>query len=169
MCSIIHGWAKATGYYKTSKSEKYGTIVMLVYHIAVVTAIAIYATGMSQSAKPATHSSGKVIAQAGIVLLLGLSMVMVLSFIFLMFSSRTHPLQPLLVAIVVCFILLKARLIFQCVIVFLNYRPSIALKVIFEFLPGAFILLALVTGGVMCARKQNELCEAERTDVQLRP
>ena len=168
--SMLHGWAKATGYYKTNKAKRWATIVVILYHIAVMTAIAIYATGQSNAAKPSTHSSGQTMAEAGVLLLLLLLLFLVGAFIVLMATSRMHPLRPILFAIAISLLLLKIRLIFQCVAVFRNYNystESIALKVIFQFLPGAFILLALVTGGVMSAGKQKEIYEAVRTDIPL--
>jgi presenilin-like A22 family membrane protease len=148
--------------------------VLLAYHIAVMAAIAIYATGQSQASKPAQHSSGQPMAEAGILLLLILSLIMDAAFVTLIIKGGTQPLKALLLAIVISLLLLKVRLIYQTIAVFLNYEQkfnpvtgSIALRAIFQFLPGAFILLALVTGGVVSARKQEEMYEAVQADIPL--
>jgi hypothetical protein len=166
----LHGWAKATGYYKTKKSKRLATIIVVLYHIAVITAIGIYATGMSNSSKQSTHASGQTLAEAGILLLLVLLLLQVAVFIILMCTSATQSLRPLLFAIAISLLLLKIRLLYQVVAVFLKYNMvtgSIALRVIFQFLPGAFILLVLVAGGVMSAGKQKEIYEEVRSDIPL--
>ena len=96
------------------------------------------------------------------------------AFIVLMIKGGAQSLRPLLFGIVISLLLLKVRLIYSTIAVFLNYEPkfnpvsgSIALKVIFQFLPGALILLALVTGGVMSAQKQEDVYEAVRNDIPL--
>jgi membrane-associated HD superfamily phosphohydrolase len=160
----LHGWAKATGYYKTKTSKRLATIIVVLYHIAVITAIGIYATGMS--------NSGQTMAEAGILLLLVLLLLQVAVFIIMMCTSATQSLRPLLFAIAISLLLLKIRLLYQVVAVFLKYNMvtgSIALRVIFQFLPGAFILLVLVTGGVMSAGKQKEIYEEVRSDIPLEP
>ena len=170
--SVLHGWVKATGYCKTQKSKRRATIIDVLYHIAVMTAIAIYAVGLSNAATPSTHSSGQTMGEAGVLLLLLLLLFLVSAFILLMVTSRAHPLRPILFALAISLLLLAARTIFQCVAVFEGYNyttESITLKVIFQFLPGASILLALVTGGVLAARKQKEVYEAVRTDIPLAP
>lgn len=104
---ILHGWAKATGYYETKKTKRWASIIIIVYHIAVITAIGIYATGMSNSSKPSTHASGQTMAEAGILLLLVLLLLQVAAFIILMCTSTNQPLRPLLFAIVISLLLLK--------------------------------------------------------------
>ena len=143
--------------------------MIILYHIAAVAAIGIYATGMSNASNPSTQASGQTMAEAGILLLLILLLIQVAVFIILICTSATQLLRPLLFAIVLSLLLLKIRLIYQVVAVFLDNQPryspingSIALRVIFQFLPGAFILLALVTGGVMSAKNQKEVYETVR-------
>ena len=113
-------------------------------------------------------------AEAGILLLLVMLLMMDAAFIVLMIKGGTQPLRPLLFGIVISLLLLKVRLIYQAIAVFLNDEPkfnpvtgSIALRAIFQFLPGALILLALVTGGVMSAHKQKEVYEAVQNDIPL--
>lgn len=172
----MHGWAKTTGFFHTKKKQRWATVAIAIYHLAAITAIAIYATGQSQSAKPVTHSQGQTMAEGGMTLLLALSLIMDGAFILLIVQSKTRPMRPLLYALTISLALLMIRLTYQSIAVFLSYEPrfnpvtgSIALRVVFQFLPAALILLAIVAGGVMTAQKQKELYDAviTNTDISL--
>lgn len=66
------------------------------------------------------------------------------------------------------------RVIYQCVATFNkdqgSFNPvtgSIALRVIFQFLPGAFTLLALVVGGIMSTEEVAMAQTSPTSDVEM--
>lgn len=172
----MHGCAKTAGFSHSKKKQGWATVAVAIYHLAVITAIAIYATGRSQNVKPLTHSQGQTMAETGIILLLALSLIMDGAFILLIVQGKARTMRPLLFALAVSLVLLMIRLIYQSVAVFVSNGPrfnpvtgSIALRMVFQFLPVALILLAIVAGGVMSAQKQRELYDAVITNTDISP
>lgn len=151
---IVKEWSKLAGFLSSKKAKNWATACEIIYHIAVITAIAIYATGASDAA--AGDSSGNTKWRVGIILLLLLWIVLVGVFTLLASKIRLNAARPLFWSICIAHALVGFRIIYQCIATFNknqgSFSPvtgSIALRVIFQFLPGALTLMALVTGGVM--------------------
>ncbi|KAK3057775.1 hypothetical protein LTR09_000850 [Extremus antarcticus] len=69
---IVHELAKLGWLVTRNRSKKVAWVLVLVYHMGVAGAIAIYAVGTSNSCDPATAEKGKSLAKAGVILLLTL-------------------------------------------------------------------------------------------------
>lgn len=125
-------------------------------HVAVIAAIAIYATGASKYSSNHTDDNANAEWRTGVVLLLLLWLLLCLVFTILARKAPGSFCKSLLYAIAISLVLIGVRVIFQCIATFNKnhgaFDPvtgSIALRVVFQFLPGAFTLLALAVGGVM--------------------
>lgn len=126
------------------------------FHVLTLAAIAIYAVGAANSFSGNTSSKWKALWEAGVVLLLVLWISLVaLCYVMLSRTSNTGS-RALAWALVISVALLGVRIIYQVVATFdssnavLNpITGSIALRVVFDFLTSALILLAMITGGVI--------------------
>ena len=143
-------------------------------HIAVITAIAIYASGASKHASDPSNDNANAEWRTGIILLLMLWIVLCLAFAVLARKVPLSSSRALFWLILIALVLIGIRVIYQCVATFNknqgSFNPvtgSIALRVIFQFLPGAFTLLALVGGGVMSIEEVAVACVLTRNDVEM--
>lgn len=168
IAGVLHEWIDLCGTLIPNKSRRWAWVVVLVYHLVVVGAIAIYAVGASNASDPASDAadieSGRTLSKVGVILLLLLWLALHAVFAVAVNKLRPElPCERLFWSIVVSLILLGVRLVFATVATFNDrlglFDPvtgSIALKVVFEFLPGALVLPALVTGGVLSLGKVGE-------------
>ncbi len=161
LAGVIHEWAIICGSLSSKRAKKWAWFVVLLYHVLVMSAIVLYAIGMSESYAPATASSGKTLARIGIILLTLLWLAMCGTFALLVArNQRSNNCRPLVLSVAVALVILGVRLVYQCVAVFLLGDPvvnpltgSVALKAVFEFMPGALAILAMVIGGVLSVNK----------------
>jgi hypothetical protein len=172
---IVHEWAKLCGLVKTKAGNTWSWVIVVLYHLLVLGGITLYAIGASDASKQDKASTGETMAKAGIIVLLLLWLVMCGFFGFLTrLSGGISSAKALYYSLIIALLLLGIRLIYQCVAVFNMqdeiFNPvtgSIALRAVFEFLPGAFILLVLVAGGVMSVHNLAAPYRAVSNDIEL--
>nr|POE62966.1 hypothetical protein CFP56_03869 [Quercus suber] len=126
----------------------------LLWSVTVAGAVALYAVG---AAKQPSTSESRLLAKVGIILL-AISWVFLLAGLAYLHRSQSAitATRPLLWSVTVGCVLLLVRIVYQCVATFemnkQEFSPvsgSMVFKVVLQFLPGAFILAVMVTGGVM--------------------
>lgn len=156
IAGIIHEWAKTIGLLQTDERKKLGLASILLYHLLVVGGTAIYAIGASDAAKPSQENHSKGLWDAGVIVLTLLWLGLCGVFGFMARWHRRDASRALFSSILVSLPLLGVRLIYQCVATFDSGSPTlnpvtgnIALRVVLQFLPGAFILLFMVIAGIV--------------------
>lgn len=157
---ILHEIADGIASKPKAKSEKKkGVVLVLFYHIFVVTGVALYAVGKRKTASIPPEPDGKVLGEVGVIILL--TAWIILAGVCLLISRNMNgkrEWRPLIIAVQVSVILLGVRLVYACVATFSTARVfdvvggSIALKIVFEFLIGAVVIAGLITGGVLTHR-----------------
>lgn len=170
LAGVVHEWTKVAGMFSTKGAKKYAMAAILGYHVLVVGAIAIYAIGASDAFQQPPKSGGEGMFKAGIVLLLMLFLALCGVFGYFALKFGTKASRPLFWSITLSLLLLALRILYQVAATF-STNPAlspvdgdIAYKVVFQFLPGALILLAMVTGGVMSIKSDYQ---PARSDVLL--
>ena len=154
LAGVVHEWAKVCDVFKTKRKQQLAQIVLLLYHIGVATAIAIYAVGASNSFKQPPKPDSKGVEKAGIILLLLFWLALYAAFGLLTCKIGLHKLYTFFLALVVALVLLGIRVIYQTVATFGSspsfnqVNGSIVFRVVLQFVPGALIILAMVTAGV---------------------
>lgn len=152
---IVHELAKLGWLVTRNRSKKVAWVLVLVYHMGVAGATAIYAVGTSNSCDPATAEKGKSLAKAGVILLLTLWTALLAIFAVVSVKMGAKASRALFWAVVISILLISIRIIYQWVATFSSnpvFNPvtgSIALRAVFQFLTGALALLVLIIGGVM--------------------
>lgn len=157
IAGIVNEWKKLAAPPASNEKKRWPWACEIVFHIAVVTATAIYATGASSANSGGSDDGGANTEwRIGILLLLFLWIIVCATFGFLANKKGTKRSRAMFWSLCISLVLLGVRIIYQCVATFKEnhgvFNPvtgSIALRIVFQFLPGAFILLALVVGGVM--------------------
>lgn len=140
--------------------RKKGWVVMILYHLIVVTGVALYAVGRSKSASVPPEREGKILGEAGVMILL-LAWIVLAGACWWISSrqvDRKKDCRALMLAVQISAGLLGIRMVFACVATFSSARVfdveggSITLKVAFEFLIGVVIVAVLIAGGVLTHR-----------------
>ncbi|KAF2480384.1 hypothetical protein BDY17DRAFT_326292 [Neohortaea acidophila] len=158
IAGIVHEWTKIAGRVKNERERKWALIILLLYHVLVGGAIAIYAVGASNTLTQSnfSNSSGVALWRAGILILLASWVLLCVVFAALAWYVRGDSCRAFTWPIAFSLTLLGSRMVYQCVATFdymipaLNpLRGSLALRVIFDFLVGALIVAAMVTGGIL--------------------
>lgn len=156
VAGVMHEWLKLSDFPRTKKGKRIDMLCNILYHLAVTVGIAIYAVGASDASKPGSTSGGTTEWKVGIIILFLLVIVLDVAFFIFWRKIGTGGSQPLFWSIAISQVLLLIRLIYQVVATFKEDKGeysyingSIALRVVFQFLTGAFITLALVIAGVM--------------------
>lgn len=156
MAGVVRTWVERVGLLSTRPRKQRALVVLVLYHLLVAGAVAVYAIGSSNSFHTSPGSDSKALMKAGVTLLLLLSASLCAMFVLLASRVGIDAVNPLFWSIAMSFVLLKARLIYECVATFDSSNPSfnpvtgsIALRAVFGFLPGALITLTLTIGGIM--------------------
>ena len=174
ICGIIHEWVNISGILSTKQAKKWAQVTVILYHLLVLSAIAIYAIGASDSFQRPPPEGAQALWKAGVVLLLSLWIGLYAIFGLLVRKIGRHTSAALFWSIAISFTLLGIRIIYQCIATFDNSEPSfnpitgsVVFKVVLEFLPGALILLVMVTGGVMSIQQQGTAYDTGESDIPL--
>ncbi|WPH01690.1 Hypothetical protein R9X50_00454200 [Acrodontium crateriforme] len=161
IAGLIHEWANLAGVTRTPAAKKKAMIFALLFHVVVITAIAVYAIGLSNEASNPAKAEAKPLAETGVVLLLISWGTVVLVFGLIASKIGTRIARPLVWGLIFSLIVLGIRIIYACVSIFSNVRAmnsvtgSITLKVVFQFLPGAVIIAAMTAAGVMTSHVEQ--------------
>lgn len=155
LAGVVHEYGKLTGW--TKGMEKAVMVANLCFHVAVVTAIAIYAVGASDSFKRPVPENAQTLYKAGILLLLVLFLILCAAFLVIARSRKDkRTATPLLWTTTLSLGLLAIRLVYSMVSAFDRSNPAfnpvtgrIVYQAVLVFLPGALIVAVMVTGGVM--------------------
>ena len=159
LAGVIHEYARLTGLATEGRSARLAQIASSAYHLAVIAAIAIYAVGASQSYQQPPPASAQTLSEAGVILLFILILVLCATFAFVAWQTQgTRTATSLVWSTAISLVLLFVRIVYSTVSAF-NKEPQfnpvtgqIAYQVALVFLPGALIVAAMITGGVMTTR-----------------
>lgn len=155
IAGLVHELIDVFGLMPTGNSKKKGYAASILYHIIVVTGVALYAVGRSKAASNPPEPNGKVLGDVGVIILLVAWIMLAVASMAVWQRADHKTYKPLCWAVQISVVLLGIRLIYACVAtfstshVFATVGGSIALKVVFEFLLGALVIAVCITGGVM--------------------
>ena len=128
-----------------------------VFHVAVGTAIAIYAVGASGSFKQPPPATARTLYKTGIVLVLVMFLALCTAFGLVAWQSKgVHEAKALFYTITISLMLQTIRTVFAVTSAFSQDDPSfnpvtgrVVYQVVFVFLPGALVVSAMITGGAL--------------------
>lgn len=157
LAGVVHEYAKLSGLMTTRRAQTTATIVDVAYHLAVIAAIAVYAVGASGSFKQPPPENAQTLYEAGVILVLALFLALCMTFAVLVWKTRSVRIARALVwPIAISLVLMLIRIIYSSVAAFNQNDPAfnpvtgrIVYQIVLIFLPGALIVAAMVTGGVM--------------------
>lgn len=155
LAGAVHEYGKLTGW--TKGRERLVMVANVAFHVAVVTAIAVYAVGASDSSKSPVPENAQTLYRVGVVLLLLLFVLLCAAFAVVARSRKAmRTARPLFWTIALSLGLLAIRLVYSMVSAFDQSNPAvnpvtgrIVYQAVLVFLPGALIVAIMVTGGVM--------------------
>ena len=161
LAGAVHEYGKLTGV--TRGRERGVPAANVGFHVAVVTAIAIYAVGASDSFKRPVPKNAEALFKDGILLLLILYLVLCAVFLAIVRATNdTRTARPLLWTTAMSLGLLAVRLVYSAVSAFNQSDPAlnpvtgrIVYQAVLVFLPGALIVAAMVAGGVMTTHMRD--------------
>ena len=162
LSSGVHAYAKVAGVIPEGRTR---TKVVLgghvVFHLAVLGAIAIYAVGASDSFQRPRPGNAASLYEAGVLLLLALFVV--LCAVWTIVAAKTQGARALFWSITISLLLLVVRIIYSTIAAFWMDDPQfnpVTGRIVYEiglvFLPGALIVAAMVTGGAMTTTARVE-------------
>lgn len=157
LAGAVHEYFKLSSLSTGRQARKIARILDMVFHIAVLTAVAIYAVGASQSFKQPPPPNAHTLYEAGVMLLLVLFLSLTAVFGFIGWRTKgTNTAAPLFWGIAISLVLTGIRIIYATVSAFNQGEPAlnpvtgaIVLQAVFVLVPGALIIAAMVIGGTM--------------------
>lgn len=158
LSSGVHAYAKMAGVVPEGRTRTKVVLVgSVVFHLAVLGAIAIYAVGASDSFRRPRPGNAAALYEAGVLLLLALFIVLCAFWTIVAAKTPgTHTTRALFWSTTVSLLLLAVRIVYSTVAAFRVNDPQfnpvngqIVYEIVLVFLPGALIVAAMFTGGAM--------------------
>lgn len=156
---ILHQCAHSSGTLNDSQTRKHVEIASAIFHVAVVTAIPIYAVGQSGRSRIPPNENAASLSKAGIVLLLFLWLLSAIISVWYSLrklcghQERASRYRGIFMAVMCSMGLLGIRILYQTVATLTDdpkysaIGGSIAYVGCLQFLPSALVILVLVLGG----------------------
>ena len=162
-CGFVHEWARVTDRVKTKLMRIAWYIYIVTVWIVVGFGVTLHAIGSGIEAVNAAlqicgGDYGLDLAITGVILLLVTYLILLVLFCVLGCRAGNGTFKTMHWAIAVGFVILGARIIYATVMTILRAMEdspgagNSALKVLFEFLPGALIVAIMITAGVITHR-----------------
>lgn len=155
IAGVVHEVLMLSRLAKGQSLQRVVRVVHVVFHLAVLGAVAIYAVGASGQYQRPPQENAQSLYRAGVMLLLVLFIALCVTFMAFVFKAHgTYTPKPLIWSIGKSLLLLTIRIIYSVVSAFNkspNFNPvtgSIAYQAALVFLPGALVVAAMITGGV---------------------
>lgn len=166
IAGLVYEWTNIVRFLDDRWLRRFAQIILILYHLAVLGATAIYIAGASMASQRYSSSTADTVQRAGILLLLLFWVHLSAIFALLTGKLGARSSTPHFWSLGTCLVLLGARIIYEVVVTFKSgqqMQDSMVNTVVFEFLPGALIVLDAVVGGVTSVQPECRIIEDDTT------